>query len=316
MIACLTTYKNDVLGLARSREQRKFMTDSFTRWYMNVEKENLFPSVDLVAANRSDLEYANKKLGTRFDIDHILGRSGELHRKYSRKCKSTVNGISSTREDVSKLVTKKQFDRITELYTGDNLAEDRATLIELYKFVGMNTIHLSMPPIYSGIELFGSPLNTHNPYCSPFDIEKKFGSLGSFWDYKFHKSTLYLCNPPYDESIMSKMATKLDKELDDTDKHVIVVITMPVWDSTSQKELGIKDYGMPFEAFDILINSKHFKDRALLDKFKYKYYDYYGDKYVPATFTHLIVMSNMPETRYKKAFSLSEFQSKWLSACS
>jgi hypothetical protein len=73
-------------------------------------------------------------------------------------------------------------------------------------------------------ELFGSGINTIcDNYCSLFyDIEKYFGSNGSFFDIQID-SGIYWCNPPYDETIMTNVGIKLTSILKTNSKVVFLV---------------------------------------------------------------------------------------------
>lgn len=310
MFSCLENYKSEILDLSDNNDQKKFISDSFPRWYIRVShKDNLFPARNIILENIDDFKYANKNKRLQFNIYNLINKSKEIHSKYDNLCNKLDDIINNTELDI--LITPQQLARLKKLYKGNKKQFDieKYKLISLYKFLGMTTMHLSMPPIYKGIELFGSPLNTKNQYCSPFEIEKQFGSLGSFWYYKFHKNGLYLCNPPFDEIVIKNMANRLNNMLGETKYKVIVVVTIPVWDSKSQRELNIKDYGLPFEGYDILSQSKYCKETKMLDKFIYKYFDYYSGKLIPASYTHLLILSNYDD--YTKKFSLSDFLDNW-----
>jgi hypothetical protein len=214
------------------------------------------------------------------------------------------------------VITKKQEERLEALYTGpDDLFEAyKNKLINLYQFIGTNNMHLSIPPIFAGVELFGSPVNTHNlTYCSPFEFERHFGSLGSFWDYKFHQDGVYLCNPPFDEAVIADMANKLMADLATTKHKVVVVITVPVWDSASQRKIGIKDYGLDFAGFTTMIESKFLRHHEILDKDTYKYWNYYTEERAPASWTHLVILSNLSKSGFSKnaTFSVDDFLAEW-----
>lgn len=69
------------------------------------------------------------------------------------------------------------------------------------------------------IEGFASPFNSQIivvdrrlHYCSLFEHDKKFGSLGNFFDQDFAGQTV-IVNPPFVESILQAAAEKCDREL-------------------------------------------------------------------------------------------------------
>jgi mRNA (guanine-N7-)-methyltransferase len=322
LIDCLSKYKSELIELAGKQDKKylKHVEDSFSRWYMNSKKDktNILPKANIVV--RKDLEYAFKKHHKRFNIDEFMELSANIYDKTYKKCSEIDEDIKSYKNK-DNLLDKKQLARLEQLYNGPKTDYEyiKNKLVNLYEFVGINNIHLSIPPIFEGIELFGSPLNTHNPeFCSPFELEKQFGSLGSFFDYKFHKSGIYLCNPPFDEEIISDMANHLVSTYDSLDSkiHATTVITIPVWDSKTQIELGITDYGMKFEGYDTIMESKYVTHHSVLDKKKYAYYDYYEDKSTPASFTHLIILSNDPHYNKNKNENsdiyASEIKKEWV----
>lgn len=323
----LYKYKSDLINLGRTYPQKKFIESSFTRWYFRVRKNDIFPIENLIG--RTDLEFANKNLGTGFDIPRVIGESEALFARLRA-------GFSTAAyRNIDSEITNKQLLRLKNLYLAPlkssgkkvskrvarppacgalpyvDFEEDKNKLLNLYKFVGMNTAHLSVPPIFRGVELFGSPLNTHNKeYCSPFEIDKAFGSKGSFFDYTPQKEGVYLCNPPFDEEIIREMSERLLGWLKKKVK-IIIICTIPVWDSASQRKIGIKDYGMKFEGFEQLTASKLCYSRDILLKNEYPYWDYYSEKRVPASHTHLIFMSNMSRAVFEDLGIVQKFKGSW-----
>jgi hypothetical protein len=292
VVELLTQYKQEIIALGKSNVEKQFIEDSFTRWYFNSQPDQSFvPKCNLV--NKTDLQFANIHKGCRFQVATMISTS---KRKYNELIKK-VNMLSSdTYENQDNLISPPQLERLHSLYKlkESTYESDKNKLIAIYKFVGMNSAHLSIPPIFSGIELFGSPLNTHNPFCSPFEFEKKFSSLGSFFNFSISKSSesIFTCNPPFDETIMDNMVEHLESELKAANSNKTIIITIPVWDSASQKKLGIRDFGMDFAAYDKLIKSPFLKENDILDRAMYPYWDYYKQRTIPVSYTHLIILSN------------------------
>lgn len=225
----------------------------------------------------------------------------------SKQNKYTDEFDGSKLLDVGYKTRKKYIEKF------NNFKKDYKKLLKLYEFIEIdNTTHLSIPPIYKGIELFGSCVNTHNDeFCSLFELEKKFASLGSFWDYKFHKNSIYLCNPPFNIPLIKKMALKLIDDLCSTEFDVVLIQVLPIWDSVSQKKIGAKDFKMGFEGYDILINNRFLKEKIILEKDEYKYWNYSTKKHVSSSHTHLIVLSNMENMSYKRVFNIEAFTKQW-----
>jgi hypothetical protein len=198
-----------------------------------------------------------------------------------------------------------------------NFSEDSKILYKLYELIDIaDTTHLSLPPVFRGIELFGSCVNTFNDeFCAMFDIEKKFGSLGSFWDYTFHRNGIYLCNPPFNDDFIKKMSTKLIYDLNNTKHDIVLIIVLPIWDSVTQKKINAKDFNMGFEGYDTLVNNKFLKEKMILDKHQYKYWNHSTKKLVASANSHLIILSNMENFSYKIVFNIEEFTKKWKKFC-
>lgn len=61
------------------------------------------------------------------------------------------------------------------------------------------------------LEAFASPFNSlglmfNVPYCSLFDIDKKYGSVGNFFKYRIKESDKIFINPPFVLDILNSMA--------------------------------------------------------------------------------------------------------------
>ena len=274
--------------------------DAFTNWYIAAQKAGDGFSLMTNPVREADLEFMSLHKKARIPKD-FYAKSEKLFLRYLDMPKT-----SHFNKDV-KVITQSQLERLKKIYTGDDFDRDYSEMIGLYKFVGLTNTHLSIPPIFKGIELFGSPLNTHNPFCSIFEIDKKFGSLGNFFSFEF-KPGNYLCNPPFEEKIMERMATKLIIALDSVEE-MNIFITIPVWDSKSQREHGLRDFGLNFEAYETLTESSFCTEKTVLPR-EYCYWNYFTQKKVPATATHAIIMSNA-KSPVKLDFFLDQWK-KWL----
>lgn len=327
IIDILKEYKKEFLNIGVNENQRRFLYENFAKFFMNSDKigiEDLFPSCDILSYANSDITYANAYKNTNFDIGYVIQRTQSLYEKYYDLVVDILYDTrrTSNSEDfwmpVKPLLNKKQISRLKYLYSlnvskNSNFDKDYKYLINLYQLIDIgSTVHLSIPPIFSGVELFGTLVNTHNrEFCSLFHLERKFGSLGSFWEYKFHRDGIYIANPPFDEKIISKMSEKLITDLANTMFDIIVIITIPVWDHLSQQKAGMRDYQMNFEGYNNLINSSFLCEKLILDKFEFKYYDYCTKKKVPSSHTHLILLSNMSDVEYKKKININDFTNAW-----
>lgn len=294
IIECLRIYKYKLINLGEDSTKKKYIMNNFGDWYINSEKKKGYDG--LVPKNKNN------------DIDSTSNLFEEFLIKVKKFEKTDINYPFLPNK-----INFVQENRIKKLYNGKNYELDRNKLIYLYNFIGMNNAHLGIPPIFEGVELFGSPFNTYNDeYCSPFSMEKRFNSLGSFFNYKFHKSGVYFCNPPFIDRIITNMSVYLEKIINDTKFEVIIIITIPVWDSKTQKKIGIKNYNLGFKGYENLLKSNYIKEKKVLDKFLYPYYDYYKRKYITASYTHLMILSNLNQKKFRESGNtVEEIEKKW-----
>lgn len=109
-------------------------------------------------------------------------------------------------------------------------------------------------------ECFASPLNAHfEKYCSAFyDTDKYFGSVGSFFDTEISEGN-WECNPPFTEEVMVNCAKHIEHLIDLTDKPLMFVVTVPLWD------LGKAPHNLEFQ------KSKYLKDSIILSAKGHEY---------------------------------------------
>lgn len=319
-IHIIKSYKNDFVSIGKNKNQKNHIKSYFAKYYIASKKDEefgVFPVDDIFNIQFSkDLVFSNTHKNTNFDIPSITESAGMLFERYKKDYMKFKETVFDTLPIVNKIdLNHNKYSRLCNLYNGDTeqFSYYVHILTELYHLIEISdTIHLSIPPIFIGVELFGSCINTHNKYfCSVFEIERIFGSLGSFWDYSFHMSNLYLCNPPFDETIIENMAVKLIKDLTETKYHVVVVISIPVWDNKSQRSIQLKEYNMHFSGYEKLINNEFLMEKVILNKDEYKYWNYDTGKSVASSYTHLIVLSNLDHNAYKKTFNLHNFTEMW-----
>lgn len=228
-------------------------------------------------------------------------------------------------------ISGNQFERLKELYIASRSSEKPLTsqtvvfqkdfldkvgmLLLRYDFLGSLNEHLSVPPrmlksLKVDTELFGTPFNTTcTSYCSPFlDIEKYFGSNGSFFDFELQSDKLYFFNPPFDEELMKLASEKILQALK-VIPNITIIVTLPVWDSKSQQKINIRDNGMTFEAFEILKASVYCKESSILNKNIHLYFNFFENKNVSVSYSHLIVLSNG-----NPAHKINKIQDSWQEA--
>ena len=145
------------------------------------------------------------------------------------------------------------------------------------------------------IELFGSCINRYaSHYCSLFyDLERYFGSLGNFNNFTPIKG-LYFANPPFDETIMTTMAKKLIKSLDESKESLGFIVNVPVWDYETQRKLdhnNNNNYG-GYDCKDIIVKSKYFYKEYVFRKKDFPYFNFTTNKTITATNTYIFIIKN------------------------
>ena len=158
------------------------------------------------------------------------------------------------------------------------------------------------------IESFASGINHYfDNYCSLFyDLEKYFGSLGSFFNIEPIEG-LFGFNPPYENYIMEKGTAKILYYLEKSEidkKPLGFLITIPIWDKEGKiimeeiykskpgKNMTI-EYG-EFKTISMINQSKFLKFKKLIPKNDFSYLDYFNMIYKDKTIqnTYIILMAN------------------------
>lgn len=225
-------------------------------------------------------------------------------------------------------ITYIQLERLRSLWTENNSGNSeeflKATWVILYIYntlggLGNNgSVPIGLIPDF--IELFGSPLNTQERYCSPFKFEQEFfGSLGSFFDYELIPNQKYTFNPPYSLEFMNNAAEILIKKIDNLlikfpDAKFSIACIIPIWDKESLMEIGeqVQNYQNNFPAYDTLINSKYFVKSYKIPKDKHKFYSWYDNKWINYASTHLLLLSNVKDSGDPIFIDLNKYHEKWL----
>lgn len=276
---------------------QEFYNSVFPKWFFN-------------ALRRGHLDPDTFQLTPGSTLVSVVGQTDLTY--FQNVHQIRVKALPESRDDSFAVVTietlmvglptlhEKQIKHAAELYTGpsDDFDADLDYIRGLYEGLGGSSNFLSVPlSIKAGfIELFGSPLNTNNEYCSAFKFEReRFSSLGSFFEYAFQPNQKYLANPPFDEQIMEEMALYINKQLD-TVSNVTVVVVIPDWRP-------------PFAVRDILDASKYRKSSSLLNRHTHQFYDHRNDAMINVCTSRLYVMSN--EEWSDTAMTASKIADKW-----
>jgi hypothetical protein len=152
-------------------------------------------------------------------------------------------------------------------------------------------------------ECFASSINSSfDNYCSIYyDVERYFGSIGSFFNITPIQGT-YSFNPPYQYDIINDGIEKIILDLDNTTFNLSFIITIPIWDiegkeymatNMTENNNNIIKYD-DFNIINIIKQSKYFKGLRMISKDNFTYFDhnFYLFKNKTIQNTYVIIMSN------------------------
>lgn len=157
------------------------------------------------------------------------------------------------------------------------------------------------------VELFGSAINHHySRFCSVFyDLEKYFGSLGSYYDFIPIKG-VYTSNPPFNEHLMEKASRLMIKHLNDNNKGLVFIYTIPIWDTdgknkiNQQQKVYIKGRDqfedLDYMALKVLEDAGCITDKKMFALRDMPYLNYSTMKPSYATNTYFLTVQNTDKT--------------------
>lgn len=151
------------------------------------------------------------------------------------------------------------------------------------------------------IELFSSSINSTFPqFCSLYyDIEKYFGSLGSFFNLEIVEGN-YTFNPPFDPYVMELAIIHLLKSFETSTSNITVFGFIPIWDSEGKIEMNRvcqnskkldNDYP-EYNILEIMKKSKYLKLIKPICKDNMPYYEHIDGKTIFASHTYVFYLSN------------------------
>jgi hypothetical protein len=283
----------DILIYKQNDDIVRFVRNGFARWIFILNKMGKLVNFVITDYNvlknliNEDIKFISRKIVVNVKkMQELRAGRNPNHPPLNVQMSRNASGQYIFRHNKYFVyLTKKQYDFLSTNYLGKMLNTDIFILGMFYNIIGGKNIG-------ADVELFGSPFNVSGPYCSPLEFERRFSSLGSFYNHKF-ESKVYATNPPYDEEIMNDMADRILEAIK-TVEDISFVIILPVWDPQTQKEYNIvpaRGY-KKFDAFDKLI--PHVKYHKVFGRNDAKYYNYYTDKETGVVHSHVMVLSNSP----------------------
>jgi hypothetical protein len=233
----------------------------------------------------------------------------EIFINFTIKDKRLINILENV------LLPVKLYNKLSANYTGPkNKVDDYLwAIIFRYQLLGSNNHQLAVLPNIMkqmqndynlNFECFASSINsTFKQYCSIYwDLEKHFGSVGSFFNIIPSQGTFGF-NPPYQKDIIDKGINKLLIFLEQATNNLTFIITIPIWDLDGRKyvkehfnndlEKQNIDYG-EFSIIQTVKNSIYFRGLKMIAKEKFTYIDHNFLLYKNKTIqnTYVIILSN------------------------
>lgn len=112
------------------------------------------------------------------------------------------------------------------------------------------------------MECFASPLNCrYERFASVFDVDRAFGSRGSFFDLPntfFAAGGCYQANPPFCEGVIDEMNSRIREllEITNTSKPLMFVVFVPAWKESKAYQEGLLE-NLFLTKHMLLLNGTH-----------------------------------------------------------
>ena len=280
---------NEQLVLLNNYKKSKYYLDNKNKY--NITKKE-------IVQQRDNIQFSFYKYQT--------------HIKFEIKDKRLNNILDNL------LIPIDEYIKLKKNYTGkESLFNDLIwTILYRYQLLGSNNHQLGVKSnIMSkmnndfnlNFECFASAINSTFPhYCSIYyDIEKYFGSFGSFYNLTPIRGTFGL-NPPYQKEIIEMALNKAILSLESAKKKSLdltFIITIPIWDEEGKhimKETFNNDlpqqninYG-DFDIIDKIKKSEFHKITRMIPKESFTYIDHNFKLFKNKTIqnTYVIVISS------------------------
>ena len=211
------------------------------------------------------------------------------------------------------IIPKYKYDILKSKYKGfpDELDKLIFLILFRYQIIGSNNNQLAiLPKIINKMkndfkikfECFASSINSETEnYCSLYyDIEKYFGSVGSFFNIEIIEG-IYTFNPPYQKDIIERGIKRLFNFLENNNK-LTFIITIPIWDNEGKKIMKFKNKQnnndlIKYKDFGIINeikSSKFYYGLCMIDKDNFTYLDHNFHLFKNTTIqnTYVIILSN------------------------
>ena len=260
--------------------------------------------------------YKNNKNNYDFEIE-LITKENIIFYKINILLKFVIKDFRLKNILNSIFLPKIVYNRCKKRFSGpSNKFHEYLWIILLrYQLLGSNNNQLGVLPdvlnlmkkdFFLNFECFASAINSYNKnYCSIYyDVEKYFGSKGSFFNLKCISGT-YSFNPPYQINIINRGIKRIISFLDNSGRDELTfILTIPIWDINGKNEMKEKhkynNYEIDYGDFDIINEvkkSKYFIGLKMIFKNDFTYLDHNFNLYKDITIqnTYIIILSNNKE---------------------
>lgn len=276
-------------------------------------KESYKEKLELLDSYKNGLLFKNNKDNYKIKKKYIILKNQSFY-----KFDFSVNFIIKDNIIINILnnifIPINVYDKMLLNYSGliEKIDDYIWAIIFRYQLLGSNNHQLAVLPSIMermtidynlNFECFASSINTmHKNYCSIYyDLEKYFGSVGSFFNIEPIKGTFGF-NPPYQKDIIEQGIHKIFNYLQ-VNEELIFIITIPIWDSVGKAQMKelynneLKKQNIEYGDFTIvneIKNSIFFKYLKMIPKEKFTYVDHNFQLYKNKTIqnTYVILLSN------------------------
>ena len=291
----------------------KILTNNRNMYYSILEKNNKYINSDFIINNKNNFtiskilkeEIRDDKV-IKFYKFNIVFNFNFYFNNY--RLDNILNNI---------IIPVSTYNKMKNKYSGfpDELDKFIFIIIFRYQLLGSNNHQLGVLPnvlekIKSDfdieIECFASGINAETGiFCSIYyDIEKYFGSVGSFFNIELVKG-IYTFNPPYQKDIITNSILRILQFLE-TGEKLGFIITIPIWDNEGKKKMKEKDMENnndkinyeDFKIMDTIKKSKYFYGLRMISKNDFTYLDhnFYLHKNKTIQNTYVIILANFENT--------------------
>jgi hypothetical protein len=235
------------------------------------------------------------------------------------KLNNIINNIIIPVDEYNKMINNYNN---TNLKYNDNIDNLIWIILFRYQLLSSNNNQLAvLPDVLDKMknkfgldyECFASAINTNTKrYCSIYyDVEKYFGSKGSFFNTKFLDGC-YSFNPPYQKDIIDNGIMRIFEQLETSkilDMKLTFIIAIPIWDNEGKeymKQLNSENNNNNIKYDDMKIikkvkSSKFFSGLRMISKSDFTYMDHNFHLFKNETIqnTYIIVLSNFQNSYIK-----------------